>query len=91
MCLAAGLRTVVGPGLGDGEAQGTGVERDSKEYEWCGMKMGRGLPFYKTVGQLKGPLEAKEPLDAKFRYDCEIFACTNFHLQNNNKNLIKVN
>ena len=32
-----------------------------------------------------GPLEAKELLDAKFRYDCEIFACTNFHLQNNNK------
>ena len=48
----------------------------------------RGPSFYKTVWVTKRSLEAKEPLDVKFCYDCEIFAYTNFHLQNNNKNLI---
>ena len=82
-----------------GQGTGAGHWRNAHSSEECGwydMKMGKTPPppppplptFYKIVGQMKGPLEAKEPLDAKFRYDYEIFACTNFHLQNNNKNLI---
>ena len=80
---------------GSGQAQGTDAVQGTGgrltagaaqgECSRNGMKMGRILPptppFYKTVGQLKGPLEAKESLDAKLRYNCEIFACTNFHLQ----------
>ena len=43
--------------------------------------------FIKPLATERSP-EAPEPLDAKFLYYSEILACTNFHLQNNNKNLI---
>ena len=32
--------------------QGTGAQG---KCIWCGMKMSRGPPFYKAVGQLEGP------------------------------------
>ena len=53
------------------------------------MKMRPPPPpfFIKLLATERSP-EAHEPLDAKFLHYSEILACTNFHLQNNNKNLI---
>ena len=54
--------------------QGTGaLGRLSGSCERNGMKMRGGGPFYISVSQLKGLLEAEEPLEDKFRYDCEIY------------------
>ena len=56
---------------------------------WGGGGGGGGGPFYKTVWQLKGFYKLKIHRN-KFRYYCEIHACTNFHQKNTKFNLDKL-
>ena len=58
-------------------AQGE-IDEQGRLKRWCegnGMKNrggGGGSLFINLLGQLKGLLEAQEPLEDKFCYDCEI-------------------
>ena len=40
---------------------------------------GGGFPFYKSSGQLKGPLVAEEPQGKKFHYIAKISPSTNIY------------
>ena len=83
--LTDGARLGEAQGKNAGHWKGLTAGAAERKCERCGMQMRGGggggggvVPFYKTVWQLKGFQKLKSRKN-KFRYYCEIHACTNFH------------